>query len=57
MNQKEFFDSLGGLHDSKIETIIFNNKSSLFRILIDDFYSNFLGLPEYIELKNIYLNI
>ncbi len=57
LNEEEFFNSMGGLHDSKIENMIFNNKSFLFKILVDDLYSNFLGFPEYIELKNIYLNI
>ena len=56
-NPKDFFNTLGGLHDSQIKVITVDIIKSTIQLYIDDLYSNFINLPEYIDVKNIYFNI
>jgi len=53
-NPKKFFDSMGGLHDSRVEDIVFNVQEFILKIKIDDLFSNFMDFPEYLDsFKNI----
>ncbi len=52
-NPKEFFNSFGGLHDAIVKNCIFNHNNDTLVLCIDDLYSNFVGLPEYKNVKNI----
>jgi len=56
-NPKEFFNALGGLHDSKIKIITIDIINSNIKLLIDDLYANFINLPKYKDCKNIFLLI
>jgi len=57
LDSKSFFESFGGLHDSEVFKICYERKDSVLIIEIEDFYSNFLGLPEYQDLKDVILCI
>lgn len=54
---KEFFDAFGGLHDAQVLSLNFNFEDDSLKVLIDDLYANFLNLPEYKDIKNVYLII
>jgi len=53
-NPKGFFNTLGGLHDSKINIVTINIYRSNIELLIDDLYANFIGFPEYRDVKNVF---
>jgi len=57
INPRDFFNTLGGLHDSQIKVITVDIIKSTVQLYIDDLYSNFIDLPEYRDVKNIYFNI
>ena len=50
-----FFENMGGLHDCSLKKIEVGINKKYLVIEIDDLYSNFIGLEEYIECKNINL--
>ena len=50
-----FFENMGGLHDCSLKRIEVGINKKYLVIEIDDLYSNFIGLEEYIECKNINL--
>ncbi len=54
---QSFFEHLGGLHGSEVLSIFFNEQKKECMIKVDDLYANFVGLPEYKNLKNITLLI
>jgi hypothetical protein len=44
---KRKLESLGLLHDSAIQQLLWKPEENTIEIVIEDFYSNFEGLPEY----------
>ena len=44
---KELFESLSYLHDSVVERVTWTPEARTLELAIEDFYSNFEGLPEY----------
>ena len=42
-----YFKALGGLHDSRICKLLWDNEARILSISIDDLHANFLDLPEY----------
>ena len=50
-----FFSELGNLHDAKISSIEWDLKQHEIAISIDDLYSNFVDLAEYVGLKPVRL--
>jgi hypothetical protein len=56
-NSQLFFETMGGLHDCKCNKLYVDLNKKILTIEIDDLYSNFLGLEDYIECKNIKLII
>jgi hypothetical protein len=44
---REFFESLGNLHDCRVAEISWRPKDRQLRFLVEDMNSNFAGLPEY----------
>jgi hypothetical protein len=44
----EFLHKLGNLHDCRINSFDWQSSKNIVRFDIEDFYSNFEGLPEYI---------
>jgi len=56
-NSQLFFEIMGGLHDCKCDKLYIDLSKNILSIEIDDLYSNFLGLEDYIECKNIKLVI
>ena len=56
ISPKDFFHNLGVLHDCEIKDLFYAKEESLLKIYLDDVYSGFLDLPEYKDLKNVYLN-
>lgn len=44
---REFFFALGNLHDAEITALKWEPAQKRVSILLEDLYSNFLGLPEY----------
>jgi hypothetical protein len=56
-NSQLFFETMGGLHDCKCNKLYVDLNKKILAIEIDDLYSNFLGLEDYIECKNIKLII
>jgi len=57
MKPKELLESFGYLHDSEVEKMTFDFKYMTLKIKLDDFYANFMDLPEYKDLKKVYFNI
>jgi hypothetical protein len=43
--------SLGGLHDAKVASIAWQPITKTLEFVLEDFYSNFLGMPEYPGLR------
>jgi hypothetical protein len=43
----QYFRQLGGLHDSRIDDIIWTHRSAELAIRINNINANFRGLPEY----------
>ena len=43
---QSFFEHLGGLHGSEVLSIFFNEQKKECMIKVDDFYANFVGLPD-----------
>ena len=43
----KLFESLGYLHDSVVERLTWTPEAGTLELAIEDFYSNFDGLPEY----------
>ena len=43
----KFIEKTGGLHDASAQQIVWQPEIGLFRIEIEDVYSNFEGMPEY----------
>ena len=54
---KKLLHLFGYLHDSKVEIITFDFESMVLKIKLDDFYANFIDLPEYKDLKKVYFNV
>jgi len=44
---KDFLESLGGLHDSCVEKIVWQPSEGIFEFHFNDLYWNFEGMPEY----------
>src|ERR1700744_5314705 len=42
-----FLEKMGGLHDSKLESITWNPVAGQIEFIFDDIYFNFEGYPEY----------
>jgi hypothetical protein len=42
-----FLEQMGGLHDSRVQAIVWNPTDYSIEFRFVDIYSNFLGLPEY----------
>ena len=57
ISPKDFFHNLGDLHDCEIKDLFYSKEESLLKMHLDDVYSGFLDLPEYKDLKNVYLNL
>ena len=52
---EKYFNSLGGLHDARVERIDWLPGEQKFILFIDDLNSNFLDLPEYEGLAPVQL--
>lgn len=50
-NISSFIKSLGGLHDAALRRLQWSGDERRLEIDVDDLYSNFLGLPEYLGPK------
>ena len=50
-----FFAELGNLHDAKIDAMDWNPAEQKVVLALDDLYSNFVGLPEYIGKQPVCL--
>lgn len=50
-----FFSELGNLHDAKIQLIEWDPVQSKISFVLDDLYSNFVGLPEYPGTQSVRL--
>ena len=48
-----YFKALGGLHDSRICKLLWDDEARILSISIDDLHANFLDLPEYDGLQPI----
>lgn len=46
-NLREKLESLGLLHDSAVQRLIWNPDDNSIEFVVEDFYSNFEGRPEY----------
>ncbi len=44
---QKILGSLGGLHDAVVHRIVWTPEKNILEFEVDDFYSNFEGLPEY----------
>ncbi len=42
-----FIESLGGLHDAEVISLVWTPANAEIRMSVDDIHSNFDGLPEY----------
>lgn len=50
-----FFSELGNLHDAKIQLIEWNPIQGEIAFVLDDLYSNFVGLSEYVGIQPVRL--
>ena len=44
----KFIEKTGGLHDASVQQMVWQPEIGLLRIEIEDVYSNFKGMPEYL---------